>query len=113
MVGRSICRRLKHQRGIEVITSDRAELDLCNQAEVVAFMQSKKPDEVILCRQIGGIHANNTYPAEFIYRYRYRTIFIHKAHTIGVQKLLFLGSSVFIPGGSATDARRRSSDRCA
>ena len=99
MVGRSICRRLKHQSGIEVITCDRAELDLCNQAEVVAFMQSKKPDEVILAAaKVGGIHANNTYPAEFIYQnLQIQNNVIHSAHTIGVQKLLFLGSSCIYP----------------
>lgn len=99
MVGRSICRRLKHQLGIEVITRDRAELDLCNQAEVVDFMQSEKPDEVILAAaKVGGIHANNTYPAEFIYQnLQIQNNVINSAHTTGVQKLLFLGSSCIYP----------------
>ena len=69
MVGSAICRQLQQQSHVKIITSTRKELDLCNQSAVQEFMKSEKPDEVILAAaKVGGIHANNTYPAEFIYQ---------------------------------------------
>ena len=68
MVGSAICRQLKQYSEVSIITRTRNELDLCNQLAIHEFMRSEKPDEVILAAaKVGGIHANNTYPAEFIY----------------------------------------------
>ena len=69
MVGSAICRQLQIQADVEIITRTRDELDLCNQSAVHDFMKSEKPAQVILAAaKVGGIHANNTYPAEFIYQ---------------------------------------------
>ena len=99
MVGSAICRQLQKQSDVEIITRTRDELDLCDQSAVHAFMQSEKPDEVILAAaKVGGIHANNTYPAEFIYQnLQIQNNVIHAAHINDVQKLLFLGSSCIYP----------------
>ena len=99
MVGSAICRQLQKQADVEIITRTRDELDLCDQSAVHAFMHSEKPDEVILAAaKVGGIHANNTYPAEFIYQnLQIQNNIIHASHIIDVQKLLFLGSSCIYP----------------
>ena len=99
MVGSAICRQLQKQSDTEIITRTRDELDLCDQFAVHEFMTSEKPDEVILAAaKVGGIHANNTYPAEFIYQnLQIQNNVIHAAHLNGVQKLLFLGSSCIYP----------------
>ena len=99
MVGSAICRRLRKMLDVEIITCNRDELDLCNQRAVHEFMQSEKLDEVILAAaKVGGIHANNTYPAEFIYQnLQIQNNIIHAAHMADVQKLLFLGSSCIYP----------------
>ena len=99
MVGSSICRRLKNKSDIEIIAVTRDVLDLCDQHAVNDFMKSEKPDEVILAAaKVGGIHANNTYPAEFIYQnLQIQNNVIHAAHINDVQKLLFLGSSCIYP----------------
>ena len=99
MVGSAICRQLQQQPDVEIITRTRAELDLCDQAAVLDFMKSTRPDEVILAAaKVGGIHANNTYPAEFIYQnLQIQNNVIHAAHLNDVQKLLFLGSSCIYP----------------
>ena len=99
MVGSAICRQLRIQPNVEIITRARDKLDLCDQRAVHEFMQSKKPDEVILAAaRVGGIHANNTYPAEFIYHnLQIQNNIIHAAHLNDVQKLLFLGSSCIYP----------------
>ena len=99
MVGSAICRQLQNQADVEIITRTRDELDLCDQSAVHAFMKSEKPDEVILAAaKVGGIHANNTYPAEFIYQnLQIQNNVIHIAHINDVQKLLFLGSSCIYP----------------
>ena len=99
MVGSAICRQLQQQPDVEIITRTRAELDLCDQAAVLDFMKSERPDEVILAAaKVGGIHANNTYPAEFIYQnLQIQNNVIHAAHLNDVQKLLFLGSSCIYP----------------
>ena len=72
---------------------------MCDQPAVHEFMKSAKPDEVILAAaKVGGIHANNTYPAEFIYQnLQIQNNVIHAAHMSDVQKLLFLGSSCIYP----------------
>ena len=99
MVGSAICRQLQKQADVEIITRTREELDLCNQLAVYEFMKSEKPEEVILAAaKVGGIHANNTYPAEFIYQnLQIQNNVIHAAHINDVQKLLFLGSSCIYP----------------
>jgi len=99
MVGSAICRQLQKKSDVEIITSNREELDLCDQRAVHQFMKSAKPDEVILAAaKVGGIHANNTYPAEFIYQnLQIQNNIIHAAHINDVQKLLFLGSSCIYP----------------
>ena len=99
MVGSAICRQLQQQPDVEILSRTRAELDLCDQAAVLNFMKSTRPDEVILAAaKVGGIHANNTYPAEFIYQnLQIQNNVIHAAHLNDVQKLLFLGSSCIYP----------------
>lgn len=99
MVGSAICRRLKKQPDLDIITRARDELDLCDQSSVYEFIKLDKPDEVILAAaKVGGIHANNTYPAEFIYQnLQIQNNVIHAAHIYGVKKLLFLGSSCIYP----------------
>ena len=99
MVGSAICRQLQKKSDVEIITRTRDELNLCNQRAVHEFMKSEKPDEVILAAaKVGGIHAKNTYPAEFIYQnLQIQNNVIHAAHLNDVQKLLFLGSSCIYP----------------
>jgi len=101
MVGSAIVRQLLadgHSPESLVLRTS-AELDLTDQAAVRAFMQAEKPDVVIVAAaKVGGIHANNTYPAEFIYQnLMIECNVIHEAFNIGVQKLLFLGSSCIYP----------------
>jgi len=101
MVGSAIVRTLIHQ-GVpqaSILTRSRTELDLCNQAAVQAFFAQEKPTQVYLAAaKVGGIHANSTYPADFIYdNLMVQANVIHAAHSHGVQKLLFLGSSCIYP----------------
>ena len=99
MVGSAICRQLQKKSDVEIITRTRDELDLSAQLAVHEFMQAEKPDEVILAAaRVGGIHANNTYPAEFIYQnLQIQNNVIHAAHLNDVNRLLFLGSSCIYP----------------
>lgn len=99
MVGRAIMQRLQEQGGHDLITRTHAELDLTDQAAVRAFMAAEKPDQVILAAaKVGGIHANNTYPAQFIYENLMITSnVIHGAYQAGVTRLLQLGSSCIYP----------------
>ena len=99
MVGSAIFRQLQKKTDAEIITRNRDELNLCDQLAVHEFMKSEKPDEVIIAAaKVGGIHANNTYPAEFIYQnLQIQNNIIHTAHIHDVQKLLFLGSSCIYP----------------
>ncbi len=103
MVGGAILRKLetRRERGetLDIVTKTRAELDLTNQAEVRNFLQSERPDLVILAAaKVGGIHANNTYPADFIYEnLMIETNVVHQAFKAGVMRLLFLGSSCIYP----------------
>lgn len=99
MVGSAIYRLLKKQPDIQVITRTSAELDLCHLTAVLDFMTKESPDEVILAAaRVGGIFANNKYPAEFIYQnLQIQNNVIHASHLVDVQKLLFLGSSCIYP----------------
>jgi GDP-L-fucose synthase len=99
MVGSAIVRRLAEQGQTNIVTRTHAELDLTDQASVRAFFEAEKPDQVYLAAaKVGGIHANNTYPAEFIYQnLMVEANVIHSAWRQGVQKLLFLGSSCIYP----------------
>lgn len=99
MVGSAIVRRLSTDSDIELITATRTELNLENQQDVNEFFSSQRPEEVYLAAaKVGGIHANNTYPADFIYRnLMIETNVIGAAHAVDVQKLLFLGSSCIYP----------------
>lgn len=99
MVGSSICRLLKRDDQYELITAKRSELDLCDQAEVAKFFKHYDFDEVYLAAaRVGGIFANNEYPADFLYQnLMIQSNVIHSAFTAGVRKLLFLGSSCIYP----------------
>jgi len=99
MVGSAIVRRLQALGYDNIITRGREELDLVDQAAVNAFFAENKIDQVYMASaKVGGIHANNTYPAEFIYQnLMVEANIIHAAHCNDVNKLLFLGSSCIYP----------------
>ncbi|GFD86062.1 GDP-L-fucose synthase [Alteromonas sp. KUL150] len=99
MVGAALVRQLEKRSDVQLITRTRKELDLVNQSDVSAFFTENKIDEVYLAAaKVGGIHANNTYPAEFIYEnLMIEANIINCAHAQDVQKLLFLGSSCIYP----------------
>ena len=99
MVGAAIVRALQAKGYTNLVTRTHAELDLTNQAAVRAFFQSERIDQVYLAAaKVGGIHANNTYPAEFIHQnLMIQSNVIHEAWQSGVKKLLFLGSSCIYP----------------
>ncbi|MBS9903573.1 GDP-L-fucose synthase [Vibrio alginolyticus] len=99
MVGSAIVRQLKNRSDVEIVTRDRTELDLLDQKAVDTFFANENIDEVYLAAaKVGGIHANNTYPAEFIYQNLIMECnIIHSAHKHDVQHLLFLGSSCIYP----------------
>jgi GDP-L-fucose synthase len=101
MVGSAIVRTLLAQGVLpsQIVSRTHAELDLCNQAAVNAFFAAEKPTQVYLAAaKVGGIYANNTYPADFIYdNLMVQANVIQAAHANGVQKLLFLGSSCIYP----------------
>ncbi len=101
MAGSAILRNLqaKGLGGQDVLVRTHRELDLTNQAAVRSFFEHEKPDQVYLAAaKVGGIHANNTYPAEFIYQnLMIEANIIHEAWLAGVKKLLFLGSSCIYP----------------
>jgi GDP-L-fucose synthase len=107
MVGSAICRALLQHPQSFIVVRSHAELDLTNQAAVRAFFESEKPDQVFLAAaKVGGIHANNTFPAEFIYQnLMIEANIIHEAWRVGVQKLLFLGSSCIYPKLAAQPMR--------
>ncbi len=98
MVGSAIIRRLASE-GCEILTAGRAELDLRRQDAVEAWMDKNRPDAVFLAAaKVGGILANDTYPADFLYENLIlETNIIHAAYRSGVEKLLFLGSSCIYP----------------
>ena len=99
MVGSAIHRLLKYKNNIKIITRSHSELDLCDQKAVKNFMETESPDEVIIAAaKVGGIHANNTYPADFIYQnLQMQNNLIHYSHIQNIEKLLFLGSSCIYP----------------
>lgn len=99
MVGSAIVRALESQGNTNIIVRKHDELDLTNQAAVQAFFASEKPDQIYLAAaKVGGIYANNTYPAEFIYQnLMMEANVIHGAWQAGANKLLFLGSSCIYP----------------
>lgn len=99
MVGSAIVRQLRSNNNIDIIVKTRSELDLANQADVAAFFESETIDEVYLAAaKVGGIIANNTYPAEFIYEnLMIECNIIHSAYKAGIRRLLFLGSSCIYP----------------
>jgi GDP-L-fucose synthase len=99
MVGSAIVRTLQQQGQTNFVSKNHVELDLTNQAAVQAFFEAEKPTQVYLAAaKVGGIHANNTYPAEFIYQnLMVQANVIDAAFRSGVQKLLFLGSSCIYP----------------
>jgi GDP-L-fucose synthase len=99
MVGSALVRALEQQGQRNIVTRTHAELDLTEQAAVRDFFANEKPDQVYLAAaKVGGIHANNTYPAEFIYNnLMIEANIINAAFRQGVKKLLFLGSSCIYP----------------
>jgi GDP-L-fucose synthase len=99
MVGSAIVRQLAKQEDVRLILRSRNELNLSNQADVAAFFSEEKIDEVYLAAaKVGGIVANNTYPADFIYEnLMIQCNIINGAHLANVNKLLFLGSSCIYP----------------
>jgi GDP-L-fucose synthase len=99
MVGSAIVRQLEASGHTNIITRTRSELDLTNQQAVLEFFQSEKIDQVYLAAaKVGGIIANNNYPADFIYEnLMIQCNIIHSAHLANIQQLLFLGSSCIYP----------------
>lgn len=99
MVGGALVRRFENEPDVELLLRTRSELDLVDQSAVNSFFAREKPDVAILAAaKVGGIHANNTYPAEFGYEnLMMATNAIHAAHQAGVGRLLFLGSSCIYP----------------
>ena len=98
MVGSAITRRLQNEE-CDLVTVERADLDLTDQSKTKQWIAEHKPDCIFLAAaRVGGIHANDTYPAEFIHEnLAIQTNVIHAAYKIGVEKLLFLGSSCIYP----------------
>ncbi|HSW13473.1 MAG TPA: GDP-L-fucose synthase [Solimonas sp.] len=107
MVGSAIVRRLQQAGQTGLLTRSHAELDLTDQAAVRAFMAAERPDQVYLAAaRVGGIHANNTYPADFIYdNLMIEANVVEAAFRHGVRKLLFLGSSCIYPRMAAQPMR--------
>ncbi len=99
MVGSAIERRMRMLGYTNIVTAGRAELDLTSQAAVGAFLADQHVEQVVIAAaKVGGIHANNTYPAEFLFEnLMIEANLVHTAHTKGVQRLLFLGSSCIYP----------------
>ena len=98
MVGSAVCRQLENE-DCNIIKVGRDEVDLVNQAEVNDWMQSVKPDVIVLAAaKVGGIHANNSFPVDFLYEnLMIEANIIHAAHLNKVERLLFLGSSCIYP----------------
>jgi GDP-L-fucose synthase len=107
MVGSALVRQLETQDGVELVTRTRAELDLMDQVAMRNFFKEERVDEVYLAAaKVGGIHANSTYPAEFIYEnLMVECNVIHEAYQAGVNKLLVLGSSCIYPKSASQPMR--------
>jgi GDP-L-fucose synthase len=99
MVGSAVCRRLSKLPEVQIITKPRSELDLCNETEVNAFFEAYKPATVIFASaKVGGIHANKTFPVEFLTdNLRQELATIHASYRTGVKRFLFLGSTCIYP----------------
>jgi GDP-L-fucose synthase len=99
MVGGALVRRFQREPGVSLVLRTRQELDLTSQAGVEAFYKAEKPDAAIIAAaKVGGIHANNTYPGEFLFsNLAVATNNVHSAWRAGVKHLLFLGSSCIYP----------------
>jgi len=99
MVGSALVRRFAREAGVALVLRSRAQLDLCDQAAVNAFYEAERPTAAIIAAgKVGGIHANATYPADFIYtNLAIAANCIHGAWRAGVRRLLFLGSSCIYP----------------
>lgn len=99
MVGSALVRAAEKRGLFEVLVAGREELDLTNQAAVFSYLQKTKPDTVIIAAaRVGGIHANSTYPAEFIYEnLAIAANLVHGCHLANVPRVLFLGSSCIYP----------------
>jgi len=99
MVGSAVCRRFAQQPDVQLITRSRADLDLTDGAMVEAFFQQEKPDAAVFCAaKVGGIHANNTYPVEFMTENLQMAVHsITAAYKAGVKRFLFLGSTCIYP----------------
>lgn len=99
MVGSAIVRALRRRGHDNIVVRTHAEVDLTKQSDVRTFFESERPDEVYLAAaKVGGIHANSSYPAEFIYEnLMVEANVVHQAWLVGVTKLLFLGSSCIYP----------------
>jgi GDP-L-fucose synthase len=99
MVGSALVRRFKSEPGVELVLRDRKQLDLTSQPAVAAFLAAEKPDAAIIAAaKVGGIHANSTFPADFLHEnLAIASSTIHGAKAAGVKRLLFLGSSCIYP----------------
>jgi GDP-L-fucose synthase len=99
MVGSALVRAAAKRGGIDILTASRSELDLCDQRAVFDFLAAKKPDSVIIAAaKVGGIHANSTYPADFIYEnLAIASNLIEGSRRAEVKRVLFLGSSCIYP----------------
>lgn len=99
MVGSAVVRRLAEENVAEILTAGRDELDLIRQADVEQWMETNRPEVIVLAAaKVGGILANDTYPADFLYdNLMIEANIIHAAAQVGVEKLLFLGSSCIYP----------------
>ncbi len=109
MAGSAIARRLQAGGYQNIVTRSRAELDLTEQAAVRVFMEAEKPEYIFLAAgKVGGIHANNTYRADFIYQnLMMEANIIHAAHQASVNRLLFLGSSCIYPRDCAQPIKEK------
>lgn len=114
MVSSAIVRKLQQRDETDITTRTHAELDLTSQAAVNAFFEQEKPGQVYLAAaKVGGIYANNTYPAQFIYEnLMIQANIIQSAHANGVQKLIFLGSSCIYPKGVPQPMREDARPTC-
>jgi GDP-L-fucose synthase len=99
MVGAAVCRRLSSESGIEILTRSRSELDLCDEGAVARFFEKEKPATVIFASaKVGGIHANKSFPVEFLTdNLRQELATIHASYRNGVKRFLFLGSTCIYP----------------
>ena len=99
MVGAALLRRFQSEVAWEILTAPRNELDLCRQEATETYLRNQQPDVVIVAAaKVGGIHANQTYPADFIHEnLAIAGNLIHGAFQAGVPRLLFLGSSCIYP----------------